>query len=136
MQPPTAHFKHGKLYILLAILCAGVGIRVWQTTESLWLDELHSGWTVAGTWSDVSDRAAVGNQTPCYFWFLWIWTRVFGHSELALRLPSLLAGVTLIAMVFWVLSRWTTCPWSPALCALLVHGPARDLVRMGGAQAI
>ena len=120
MQPPTAHFKHGKLYILLAILCAGVGIRGWQTTESLWLDELHTGWTVAGTWSDVSDRAAVGNQTPCYFWFLWIWTRVFGHSELALRLPSLLAGVTLIAMVFWVLSRWTTCPWSPALCALLV----------------
>ena len=120
MQLLTARFQHGKLYILLAILCAGVGIRGWQTTESLWLDELHTGWTVAGTWSDVSDRAAAGNQTPCYFWFIWIWTRVFGHSELALRLPSLLAGVTLIAMVFWVLSRWTTCSWSPALCALLV----------------
>ena len=120
MQLPTARFQHGKLYLLLAILCAGGVIRGWQTTESLWLDELHTGWTVAGTWSDVSDRAAVGNQTPCYFWFIWIWTRVFGHSELALRLPSLLAGVTLIAMVFWVLSRWTTCSWSPALCALLV----------------
>ena len=73
MQLLTARFQHGKLYILLAILCAGVGIRGWQTTESLWLDELHTGWTVAGTWSDVSDRAAAGNQTPCYFWFIWIW---------------------------------------------------------------
>ncbi|MEE3370191.1 MAG: glycosyltransferase family 39 protein [Planctomycetota bacterium] len=120
MQLSTARFRHGKLFILLGILCIGAGIRGWQTTESLWLDELHTGWTVSGAWSDVSGRAAVGNQTPCYFWFIWIWTRVVGHSELALRLPSLLAGVALIATVYWVLSRWTTCPWSPALCALLV----------------
>ena len=120
MQPSTPDSSLSNLFILLAILFVGAGVRVWQTTESLWLDELHTGWTVSGAWSDVSGRAAAGNQTPCYFWLIWIWTRVFGQSELALRLPSLLAGLALIATVFWALLRWTARPGSPALCALLV----------------
>ncbi len=36
--------------------------------ESLWIDELHSSWVVAGSWSDVAPRAAVGNQSPLYYW--------------------------------------------------------------------
>lgn len=36
--------------------------------ESLWVDELHTSWVVDGGWSDVASRAAVGNQSPLYFW--------------------------------------------------------------------
>ena len=120
MQLSTPHLKPGKLLVLLAILCVGAGLRGWQATDSLWLDELHTGWSVSGTWSEVSTRAAAGNQSPCYFWLVWVWTRVFGQSELVLRFPSLLTGIALIATVFWVVSRWTDCRWSPAMCALLV----------------
>lgn len=81
-------------------------LRVPCCLESLWLDELHSSWTVWGDLSDVEPRARMGNQTPYFFWLLWGWCQIVGDSELALRLSSaffssgacalLAAGVSLI----------------------------------------
>ncbi|MEO1527556.1 MAG: hypothetical protein AAFX06_19175 [Planctomycetota bacterium] len=75
----------------VAIAITAVAIRWSSCRESFWLDELHSVWAVSGNFSDVIERASVGNQTTGYFHFLWFWQRCVGTSEVAMRMSSVLA---------------------------------------------
>lgn len=69
--------------------------------ESLWLDELHTSWTVSGAWGEVAARAGQGNQSPLFFYGLFGLARTLGNlggipSELLLRFPSIVCwGATL-----------------------------------------
>jgi len=93
----------------IIVLCSGVALgvilRSWQVSESLWLDELHTSWTVGGSLSEVSERAAIGNQSPLYFWIAWFFARLPVPGEIALRLPSMLAGCALPVAVFWLAQK-------------------------------
>ncbi|MEL6105673.1 MAG: hypothetical protein AAFU85_06545 [Planctomycetota bacterium] len=75
----------------VAVATASIAIRWSSCQDSFWLDELHSVWAVSGTFSEVVDRASVGNQTTGYFHFLWCWARCFGFGEVAMRMSSVLA---------------------------------------------
>jgi hypothetical protein len=90
-----------------AILTLGLCLRVAQVGESLWLDELHTAWTVSDSWSDVAPRTRMGNNSPLYFYLPWMTARAFGLTEVALRLPSLLAGTALIGVIYLVVHAWT-----------------------------
>jgi len=74
----------------------------WASTESLWLDELHTSWAVSGTWVEVASRARQGNQSPLFFLPLFGLTKTLGNlggvpGELVLRLPSIVCwGMTLV----------------------------------------
>ncbi len=85
---------------LALITLAAAGLRAPQLHESLWLDELHTSWVVSDGLAEIPSRAAVGNQGSLYFGLVWISTKLFGHSDAALRLPSLIAGVLLVPAVF------------------------------------
>jgi mannosyltransferase len=74
------------------IFSLAIALRLPTCKESFWLDELHSAWTAWGTLAEVMPRAAAGNQTPVYFWLLWFWKQFAGDTELALRLPSVIAS--------------------------------------------
>src|SRR6187549_386898 len=104
--------------ILAAITALAAVLRLWQINESLWVDELHTSWCVQGSIFDVAPRAADGNQSPLYFWLVWGVTRLFGESELTLRLPSLLAGLALPAMA-WLLVRRQELGEKTSLAAIL-----------------
>ena len=69
--------------------------------ESLWVDELHSAWCVADGVGEVASRAAIGNQTPFWFWLLWGWASVVGTSEPALRAASLIAWAATAGLIGW-----------------------------------
>jgi mannosyltransferase len=84
--------------------------------ESLWVDELHTAWVVAGSLRDVSARAALGNQTPWYFWGLWYWQQFFGNSEPLLRLPSVAAVSFASGLLVWIGWR-VSCRWILAVLA-------------------
>ena len=77
----------------------------WASTESLWLDELHTSWAVSGAWSDVASRARQGNQSPLFFWALYGLRETLGNlggvpGEPALRLPAIVCwGATLFFCV-------------------------------------
>lgn len=90
--------------ILAGITALAAVLRLWQINESLWIDELHTSWCLQAGLENVAQRAAEGNQSPLYFWFLWGVTRIFGESEFTLRVPSLLAGIALPGMT-WLLVR-------------------------------
>lgn len=91
--------------LLIAALVVGALLRGYQLGESLWLDELHTSWTVRGSFNEVFERAAIGNQSPLYFWLAWFFARLPGSPEIALRLPSMLAGCALPAAMYWLTNR-------------------------------
>lgn len=94
--------KAQTVVLLAIIVIIGALLRLWQISESFWIDELHTSWVVTGPITDVADRAALGNQSPLYFWLAWLCARLSLGPEIAIRLPSLLAGCALPAAVFWL----------------------------------
>jgi mannosyltransferase len=90
------------LLILLGVVCRWPALG-----SSLWIDELHTSWVVAGGWHEVAARAHQGNQSPLYFGVLRGWVGVWGSSELTLRFPSLLAGLALLPGLYGLVRRWT-----------------------------
>jgi mannosyltransferase len=110
MSPPAAtaetvpRFALATALLLTAIAAA---LRLWQAGESLWLDELHTAWCAVGSLSDVAPRAAIGNQSPLFFWLEWFFVQVFGASEFTMRLPSLVTGSLLPLALFGLAWRWT-----------------------------
>lgn len=108
----------------LTIGAAAAALRVWQARESLWLDELHTAWTCGGSLAEVASRAAIGNQSPMFFWLEWAVIRCFGPSELSLRLPSIVAGSLLPVAIFLLTDRYTQRGTSLCAAALAAVGPS------------
>lgn len=108
--------NHWPLCIILLLAAA---LRLWQIGESLWLDELHTAWVVSGGIAEVFERAPVGNHSPLYFLLPWGTTRLFGMSEWALRLPSLVAGLTLVGFVYALTYRVTRSMLGATTASLL-----------------
>jgi hypothetical protein len=77
---------------LAVVFVAGLALRLDGIRRSLWLDEFSTLWAVEAHFADVIARVPqVMQQTPFYFSLAWASVHFFGESELALRLPSLLA---------------------------------------------
>lgn len=111
---------HASVLLLTAVTVAALAVRLRRSRESLWLDELHTAWVATGAWTDVASRSVQGNQSPLFFWIEWLLAHTIGRSELAMRLPSLVAGALLVVALYWVVWRWTGQRWLALLAAWLV----------------
>jgi mannosyltransferase len=77
-------------YAIYALALAG-SISLWflAIRAPLWLDETFSFWQInRGFWQILSRR---GQVSAAYPYILWLTTRITGTSEVALRIPSVLA---------------------------------------------
>ena len=104
-----SNFKNLSIAIVcLVIACTtGIVLRSQNLNESLWLDELHTAWSVAGELSTVLERAELGNQSPLFFWAEWCVVRCFGMSEISLRILPLACGILTIVSGGWIAWRFT-----------------------------
>ena len=100
-------FRFLLIWVLPILLVAAFGIRVQLAKQPLWIDELHTAWVIDGDWSEVAHRARLGNQSPLFFYFEKAMVEVLGFSPLTLRSIPVIASVMQLAVVFWVLNRWT-----------------------------
>lgn len=93
---------------LALIVAAGCWLRFEiASQESLWLDELHTGWSIKNGFAEMLSRSAQGNQAPLFFGLTWGAASIFGTSELAIRIVSVVAGslaMVAAARLAWV---WT-----------------------------
>lgn len=84
------------------ILIAALVIRLISLNQSLWLDEAIN--VVAAkdnSFLDFIFKYPIGDfHPPGYFILLWIWTHLFGFSEVVVRLPSVLLGVGSVYLTF------------------------------------
>lgn len=62
-------------------------------SDSLWLDETLTFWVVRDGLAETLDRTLHYQPQPGYYVFIWFWTQLFGVSEIALRIPSLIAAL-------------------------------------------
>lgn len=106
--------------LLATIMIGAALLRYLNLRESLWLDELHTAWVVAGSWSEISARARIGNQSPWYFYLVRLVVEACGMSEFSLRLPSLIAGLLLVPLAWRIAGRWGQSLAAAAMVAALV----------------
>lgn len=92
---------------LVLVTLAAAFLRLAQASESLWLDELHTAWAAMGPASEVGIRARIGNQSPLHAYMVRGLVLTLGPHEMALRFPSLIAGVALVPLVAWATWQWT-----------------------------
>ncbi len=102
-MPPTKQLIPIALALLVAAAAFILRIII-CLSEPLWIDELHTAWSIDNTLGNVAQRAAQGNQTPLYFWIEWLVCRQFGLTEICLRLPSVLYGsltAVVVSLLVW-----------------------------------
>jgi hypothetical protein len=108
---------------IFIVVAATLGLRALNLNDPLWLDEMHTSWVDSDSLLDVAPRAAIGNQTPLYFWLNWFVATVY-ESEISLRLISFLSAGALAGLVADTLWRWCegagVPPVGPALCGGLL----------------
>ena len=85
------------------ILAIGAILRLISLNQSLWLDEATSAVAARMPLTDIFTKFLPGDfHPPFYYAILHFWTILFGTSEIALRVPSLLAGILTIYIVYLI----------------------------------
>ncbi len=117
--------RHWRPALLATALVLGIATRLFFNRQApLWFDETFTGVIasqrdLAGLWVWLR-----GELTgPLFYAPLWLWARVAGTSDVALRLPSLILSLAVPAMILWrghpdrdirLLWACTSLLWLPA----------------------
>lgn len=86
--------------VVAAVTCAGLVLRL-LLVRGIWVDEAISVHQAHMTLSGMlQNLRATDNHPPLYFLILWATVRLIGYRELAVHLPSIIAGTLLIPAVY------------------------------------
>jgi hypothetical protein len=104
----------------LTLLAAGLRFGTLEL-QSFWYDEAFTPVHVlhASLWATLRGVAHTENSPPLWYVLAWADARVLGTGEVALRLPSALAGTAAVP-VAWGIGRELSGRRAAALCAALV----------------
>jgi hypothetical protein len=97
-----------------------VSISLWLLAirAPLWLDETGSWWQISAGFRGIWPRRIDSLCFPAYSYLLWLSTRVLGTSEIAMRIPSVLA--MLGAMYLFYLAARELFEWDLAFIATIL----------------
>lgn len=111
MSEPTGQSEIRARWLLAAVLSwVFLRMALAPLAEGLWLDETGTAFVVREDASQVLARATrYQGQSPCYYLLAWASVRLLGWSEVALRLPSLLATLLAVVGLSWLARR----TWGP-----------------------
>lgn len=87
-------------FVYPAALLACLSIWVLALRAPLWLDETLAYWQVSGGFWKVWSRSALMPSSIGYLYTLWFAKSILGSSEIALRIPSLVALVAAVYFLF------------------------------------
>jgi mannosyltransferase len=107
------------LVLLGGFLALGLFLRVNELGgQSLWFDEADAVMLARRPFGTLlGNLGAAGQNGPLYTLFLHVWMLVFGTSEVAVRLPSVIAGAAAIPLIY--------------LLGRAIHGPRLGLYAAG-----
>jgi hypothetical protein len=79
-----------------------VSISLWfiAIRSPLWLDETWQYWDIKDGLSKIWPRQFASLAFPAYSFILWLWTKIAGTSELALRIPSVFAMLGAVYLLY------------------------------------
>lgn len=89
------------LYVIYALALAG-SISIWfiAVRSPLWLDETVSFWQIHAGFSGIWSRQ--WNAFPAYLYVLWLATKILGTGAIAMRIPSILAMLGTVYLLYRV----------------------------------
>ena len=121
----TSNFiSSGDIWFLL-ILVLGLALRIPRFTESLWYDELWSTSTVLKNFYSVVLLSLTDVHPPFYPFFMFFWIKIFGDSEIAVRMPALIFGMGSIFLTYTIALKYigkrTALLTTFLLCVSPVH---------------
>src|SRR5262249_13229182 len=102
-----------------AITLVGAVVRFPGARPSLWLHALAAARVLHDGLAPVPRRAWLNTLSPVFYWLTGLPVAMLGRSEIAYRLPALLAGVAIIPAGF-LLARRLTGSSAAALVAAAV----------------
>jgi 4-amino-4-deoxy-L-arabinose transferase-like glycosyltransferase len=98
--------KAERMWLIAIGLPMVIQLWVGMLSSSLWLDETASWWITRDGFVEATERAlSWSGVSPLYFWTVWLSTRLFGHGEVALRLPSIIAMAAATYFLYRVAER-------------------------------
>ena len=111
-----------RIILALSIICllVGLAMRLVAANDYLWLDELHTGWTVSGSLADVYWRSVDGNQPPLFFYLCFVAVKLLGYSAGTLRAVSLVGSFLLLFGLPLIVYRATRCAAAVLLISLFL----------------
>ena len=111
--------KH--IILLLAIIILGFFLR-FQTVadKELWYDESFSAEIIRNSYTELYKLSALDVHPPLYYFVLKTFTSVFKNSEMALRFPSIIFGVALIVLVYYLVMYMTESKNRALFAALII----------------
>ncbi|OGE72233.1 hypothetical protein A3H40_02535 [Candidatus Daviesbacteria bacterium RIFCSPLOWO2_02_FULL_38_15] len=107
--------------MIWGILGVGLLLRLISLNQSLWFDEginimAARSFSFLGM---LTQYAVADFHPPGWFAILWVWGKLFGYSETALRIPSVIFGTITIYMTY-LIGRKLVSPKIGLLAALLL----------------
>lgn len=93
--------------LILSLIPIGLILRWPGLTESIWFDEAYRTFLVLRP-DNARNILLHDVHNPLYNAFMYLWIRLFGDSELAIRTPSLLANAATILLIgAWAAKRFS-----------------------------
>lgn len=88
---------------IIFILILGLGLRLIGINQSLWLDEAISANVAKMPIGEILKNFSINDfHPPTYYWFLNIWTNIFGNNVSWLRLSSILFSLITIYFIYLI----------------------------------
>lgn len=90
--------------MIWGILLLGLVLRLFSLNQSLWFDEgINAMAAKSFSFVGILTQYAIADfHPPGWFAILWTWGKVFGYSESALRIPSVIFGVITIYVTYLI----------------------------------
>ncbi len=80
-----------------------VALRLISINQSLWLDEATTALAAKMPLTDLFIKFLPGDfHPPFYYLLMHFWIKIFGYSEISLRIPSVIFGVATIYVVYLI----------------------------------
>lgn len=78
-----------------------VAVSLWflAIRAPLWLDETHSFFVIKAGFAEIMPRQGL-HVHPVYPYILWLWSKAMGSGEIALRIPSILAMLGAVYLLY------------------------------------
>lgn len=113
------------IQMIIPILVIAFILRVIKIDQSLWLDESINVLAAKELpfWEFVSKYPVGDFHPPLYFGLLWIWGRVFGFSELSVRMPSIILGVATVYITYLLGKKFFTQKTGVIAAILMATAP-------------
>src|SRR3990172_9091253 len=87
------------------LLIAAIARFMWLGHAALWYDESGTAWMATLPWARMFAATAGDMHPPGYLAIMWVWVRLFGVAEVAVRLPWVMFSLAAIQLMWRIGSR-------------------------------